>query len=155
MALSVLSNLGSACGKDKVQGSIVYYSYSYQGSMCRSGEYCKVEAREDGSIIALYSDQGQWGVIKAYRAPDDALELIEKKVSEGRLRSLKSDYKTPFHVLDGWAWNLYICFQKGYISSGGYMETPPKDMWDTIKDINAYIKSLATEENYLETIQEE
>lgn len=35
------------------------------------------------------------------------------------------------------------------------METPPKDMWDTIKDINAYIKSLATEENYLETIQEE
>ena len=92
MALSVLSNLGSAYGKDKVQGSIIYYSYSYQGSMCRSGEYCKVEAKEDGSIIALYSDQGQWGVIKAYRAPDDALELIEKKVSEGRLRSLKSDY---------------------------------------------------------------
>ncbi|MBR3074420.1 MAG: hypothetical protein IKH11_01515 [Bacteroidales bacterium] len=154
MALTIFAPLGSACGEEKPQGNLIYYSYSYQGSMCRSGEYCRVEADESGQITVQYSDKGKWADIKLYRAPADALEVIEKKVADGRLRWLKSDYKTPFKVLDGWAWSLYIRFRTGSISSGGYMDIPPKAMWDAIKDINAYIASLATEENYIETIKE-
>lgn len=154
MALSIIAPLGSACAKDKPQGNLVCYSFSYQGSMCRSGEYCQVEADNNGKITVQYSDRGKWENIKSYRAPDDALEVIEKKVAEGRLRWLKSDYKTPFKVLDGWAWSLYIRYKSGSITSGGYMDIPPKAMWEAIKDINAYIASLATEENYIETIKE-
>lgn len=138
--------------QEKTQGPLIKYEYSYSGAMSRSGSYYKVERDQDGLVRVSYSSEGKWGQVKVYRGPGDALEVIDKMVMDGGLKNLRPDYKCVGHVLDGWSWNIYIRYEQGSISSGGYMAKPSDGLQAAIKGINDYILSLAVEENYLETV---
>ena len=151
LAFSLFVPLSLSCGgREKTQGRLLSYEYTYHGPMFRSGNYYKIEAGEDGSVRVFISEGGWGSETRVYSAPAEALATVEKMVADGRLRRLKAHYKTPFRVLDGWDWNLYIRHEKGSISSGGYMAHPPKALYEAMEAIGAYIRALAVEENFLE-----
>ena len=154
LAFSLFAPLGIACSpQGKLQGALTSYTYSYAGSMSRSGLYYKVELGQDGIMRIYYSDQGRWGDIKVYRGPADALETIDRMIVDGKLKKLRKEYKNPMHILDGWSWDLYIRYEQGSIDTGGYMAKPSQALWAAIEGINAYIDTLIKEENYLETVE--
>ena len=140
-ALPLMSCSGDGNSNPKPDGHAIAYEYKYDGTTAYPLAYYSVNKDNDGTIRISWS-RPEGPEIHETIAPEDFFEKIDALVAEHKLYRLKSEYRPPFEILDGYRWHVYIRFERNSISSGGYNEWPPADLEAGIDAINDYIKSI-------------
>ena len=139
--LSLIAPIASACPTQKVKGELVYYEYRRQGDHLWIHEYYKLMRLDDGTPVLKYSHHGP--IAKVIRVPEEAFPMVADMVRKYKLRRLKYDYTAPLEILAANTWNLWVMYDGGCISSGGFNGgRPPRRLDAGIEAVNAYLHSL-------------
>ena len=61
---------------------------------------------------------------KSYVVPDTAMLSVEKLIRENRTYEMGSRYDSDYEIMDASSWSLFVRFEEGAFSSGGYAAWP-------------------------------
>jgi len=91
----------------------------------------------------IFSGRGMnafWGMKRVeFEVPESELNNLRKVLDA--ICEWDSEYKTDAHVLDGYGWSLYFCYDGDRIESHGYEAYPP-NYKEVIIELQEYIESI-------------
>ncbi|MBO4671050.1 MAG: hypothetical protein J5640_04315 [Bacteroidales bacterium] len=132
------------CGKEdanrKPEGAFKEYEYKESNMREYPAEYYLLEVSKDNGLTLTWAKHNSDFTV--LRVPEDAAEKLTALINEHKLHKLKNSYRPPFDVRDGTMWHVYIRYEKSRISCSADNAWPPKDLWNGILAINAYLDSL-------------
>jgi len=137
---SIFSVLPFGCRhQEKFSGKIESYTYtSMPGMNPQPNLYIKVyRSDSDGTPLVAFLRKGY--IVNVYKAPEDVFTTIDTYVREYKFHRLKNHYQPKMEIMDGGSWNMYINYEEGSVSSGGYVVAPPKRYNEGIDLINTYL----------------
>ena len=126
------------CSQKAPEGAFKGYEYVENGMRAVPQAHYEVFFDDEGAPFVRHIN---WdGEETVMRAPKDLPAQIDSLVRGHKLHRLKDHYQPPFKVLDGVSWRLYIRYEGGSISSGGYHSRPPERLREGIEAINALLQ---------------
>ena len=75
---------------------------------------------------------------------DSVFQRVRDMVESGQLYDIGRDYHPDYMITDASSWSLYMKFEKGSISSGGYASGP--DHHDVLREIEKYLFGMCRKE---------
>ena len=141
--LLLMFTLFSRCSSDKnimPEGAITGYEYVYSGTMAYPIRFYKVERDSKGVLGLHFSENDE--KVTVYKVPEETLDFIDGIVRETKLHKLRTSYRPPVEVLDGYGWYVCISYEKGHIVSGGQNASAPKAQREGIGRINQHLQEI-------------
>ena len=126
------------CSQKAPDGALKGYEYVENGMRAVPQVHYEVLFdAEDAPYVRHVKWNGEEIVVPA---PSQLPAQIDSLVRRYKLHQLKDHYQPPFKVLDGVSWRLYIRYEGGSISSGGYHTRPPERLREGIEAINELLQ---------------
>lgn len=126
------------CSQMATDGALKGYKYVENGM--RAVPQVHYEVLFDAEGVPFVRHINWDGEETVTKAPKDLPAQIDSLVRRYKLHQLKDHYQPPFKVLDGVSWRLYIRYEGGSISSGGYHSRPPQRLREGIEAINELLQ---------------
>ena len=148
----ILSMFGcSDMGSKKLEGPFKYYEYRETTMREYPHEYYNLEMTEEHGLTLSWAKCNS--PVTVLRVPESAVQGLRSLIEDHKLYKLKSSYRPPFDVRDGYMWDLHFRFGSESVSSCADNARPPEKLQQGIEAVNAFFNKLidaSTEDDIIE-----
>ena len=128
-------------------GQLLYFSYSTGNAFACYHKEITLDRQQGKHELKVEEQQMSWGdqekdekTVAPKEIGDSVFQRVRNMIEQGQLYDIGSNYMPDYDITDASNWSLYIVFEQGTISSGGYAEGP--DHHDTLNAINEYLTNI-------------
>lgn len=136
-------------GTSMPEGKLIRFSYTSGNGFAGWGSEVELSRKENGEGKLRYTEKNHnrtpdlQTITEEVKVDDAVFDKVTEIIRNGQFYKIKKDYQPLHEIMDGTGWNMHIMFEKGDISSGGYMAGPDKG--EVLSEILKYLRSVFVE----------